>query len=131
GEGALYALELRSAAGTRHYSATAVLEPVRPTPQPLNAPPQGLGPVRASVYPEDGSGVLFRGEDFRVVRDLQVGTDGLSASLVGTHEKAWLPDVWQTDPALLDGGLQLALLWTEHTLGRASLPTGLGALHVY
>ena len=131
GEGALYALELRSAAGTRHYSATAVLEPVRPTPQPLKAPPQGLGPIRASVYSEDGSGVLFHGEDFRVVRDLQVGTDGLSASLVGTHEKAWLPDAWQTDPALLDGGLQLALLWTEHTLGRASLPTGLGALHVY
>ncbi|MCB9660084.1 MAG: SDR family oxidoreductase [Sandaracinaceae bacterium] len=131
GAGALYALELRSALGTRHYSATAVLEPQRPTPTPLKAPPQGLGPIRASVYSEDGSGVLFHGEDFRVVRDVQVGTDGLSASLVGTHEKAWRPDAWQTDPALLDGGLQLALLWTEHALGRASLPTGLGALHVY
>ena len=131
GVGALYALELRSVSGTRHYMATAVLEPQRPTPRPLKAPPQGLGPIRPSVYAEDGSGVLFHGEDFRVVRDVQLGTDGLSALLVGTHEKAWLPDTWQTDPALLDGGLQLALLWTEHALGRASLPTGLGALHVY
>ena len=31
------------------------------------------------------------------------------------------------DPAALDGGLQLALLWGQRVLGGASLPTGLGS----
>ncbi|RYE93378.1 MAG: hypothetical protein EOO75_04505, partial [Myxococcales bacterium] len=36
-----------------------------------------------------------------------------------------------TDPALLDGGLQLARLWGLRTLGRPSLPTRIGALVVH
>jgi hypothetical protein len=127
GVGALYALELRSVSGTRHYMAhRGARAAASHTAARSRLRRRGSAPIRASVYAEDGSGVLFHGEDFRVVRDVQLGTDGLSALLVGTHEKAWLPDTWQTDPALLDGGLQLALLWTEHALGRASLPTGLG-----
>jgi hypothetical protein len=31
---------------------------------------------------------------------------------------------WLTDPALIDGGLQLAVLYAERQLGGASLPTG-------
>ena len=38
---------------------------------------------------------------------------------------------WQTDPALLDGGLQLALLWTEKALGGHSLPTGVESLTIH
>jgi len=38
---------------------------------------------------------------------------------------------WQLDPAMLDGGLQAAVLWARRTLGAASLPTSLGGLHIY
>ena len=37
--------------------------------------------------------------------------------------RGWASGAWQTDPALVDGGLQLALLWTCHREGGAALPT--------
>ena len=36
-----------------------------------------------------------------------------------------------TDPAALDGALQLAVLWTEHVLGDASLPTRVAAVRLW
>jgi acyl-CoA thioesterase len=39
---------------------------------------------------------------------------------------------WETsDPAALDGGLQLALLWGKKVLGGATLPTGVGTYQVH
>ena len=40
-------------------------------------------------------------------------------------------DGWRTDPALLDGGLQLALVWARHVLGGASLPMAVRELRSY
>jgi hypothetical protein len=50
---------------------------------------------------------------------------------VGATALGWHGQSWQTDPALLDGGFQLALLWTEHMLDGASLPTGVDRLRIY
>jgi hypothetical protein len=60
-----------------------------------------------------------------------VSADGAVAELVGASTLGWHGQSWQTDPALLDGGLQLALLWTKHMLGGGSLPTGIDRLRVY
>ncbi len=57
----------------------------------------------------------------------EVGEAGLEAILEGGESRGWTGDAWVTDPALVDGGLQLALLWTCHELGGAALPTSFGA----
>jgi len=43
----------------------------------------------------------------------------------------WPGEVWQMDSALLDGGLQLALIWTQHMTGGHSLPTAIEAVHLH
>jgi hypothetical protein len=76
-------------------------------------------------------GVLFHGREFQAIRELEgVSSEGGAAKLVGAHTLGWA-GAFETDPALLDGGLQLALLWTQHTLGGASLPTSVQGVHVY
>ena len=59
-----------------------------------------------------------------------VGDAGIDAVLSGTAAKEWSGQ-WATDPAAFDGGLQLALLWSKHVLGGATLPTAVGALKTY
>jgi len=54
----------------------------------------------------------------------------MTASLTGVAERGWPDEVWVSDPALLDGALQLALLWTDHQLGARSLPTGIKHVHI-
>ena len=51
---------------------------------------------------------------------------GARASLVGARALGWDEDAWLGDPALTDGGLQLAVLWAEQELGGATLPMGVG-----
>jgi len=36
-----------------------------------------------------------------------------------------------TDTALLDGAIQVAVLWAKHALGGASLPTSIGAVMLH
>ena len=127
GAGATYALELKSASGAKHYQATAVLAKERSIGA-VPAVPAGLAAFAGPVYGD----VLFHGASFQVIRSLDgMSKDGVSASLVGTREVGWGGEGFRMDPALLDGGLQLALLWTQHTLGGASLPTGLSGIRVH
>ncbi|MBC7174159.1 MAG: polyketide synthase dehydratase domain-containing protein, partial [Polyangiaceae bacterium] len=127
GHGAVYSLVLMGAGGERHYSANAV----------LHAAPQGAPvaiPATASLEPGKGEvygGVLFHGREFQAIRELEgVSREGGAARLVGAQALGW-QGAFETDPALLDGGLQLALLWTEHAIGGASLPTSVQGFHVY
>jgi hypothetical protein len=84
-----------------------------------------LDPWSGAVY--DGH-LLFHGRDFQVIRSLDgVSKEGIAATVTGTP---WKGD-WATDPAAMDGGLQLALLWTRHVLGGASLPMAVGSYHRY
>ncbi|MBQ61044.1 MAG: hypothetical protein CMQ19_03105 [Gammaproteobacteria bacterium] len=70
---------------------------------------------------------LFHGEKLQVVKQL------LGVSADGCKGMLQMPDVKGVDwrVAMLDGGLQLALLWERHRSGFASLPTRLGHLHWY
>jgi hypothetical protein len=129
GSGAILDLELVDASGTPYYRATAQMLETRPLP--ANGGAQDLGLESwgdRAVY--DGR-VLFHGPDFQMIRSIDgVSKSGIAAALSGVLEAGW-PQSWCTDPRALDGGLQLALLWSHHVLGRASLPTGIGEVRTF
>jgi len=121
-------LELPGPDNTSHYTATVEMA------EPDQAP--GLAssnPVTKELKPwslkpsEIYNGHLFHGPDFHVIRSLEgVSENAASAVLVGTKEMGWPGDIWKADVAAIDGGLQLAILWGSHLLGRQSLPTKIG-----
>jgi hypothetical protein len=74
---------------------------------------------------------LFHGPEFAAICALEgIASDAAVATLVGSEELGW-PGSFLTDPALLDGGLQLACLWTSTRMGRTSLPTAIGSLVIH
>ncbi|MEQ9363778.1 MAG: polyketide synthase dehydratase domain-containing protein, partial [Leptospirales bacterium] len=91
----------------------------------------GLSPwpfSRDAAYTEH----LFHGPAFQVIETLEgVSTEAASAVIEGGREFGSEAGVRQTDSGLLDGGLQLALLWTAQVLGRRNLPTGIEQYVVY
>ncbi|MCK6551969.1 SDR family oxidoreductase, partial [Myxococcota bacterium] len=121
-------LELRGPRGELHYSADAVMSAVRR--------PRSLAPEAPSVDAWGArdvyGGVLFHGPEFQVIRTLEgVSHEGGRATVAGVHAHGWPSEAWRTDSAALDGALQLALLWSEHVLGRASLPTSIERARVF
>jgi hypothetical protein len=86
-------------------------------------------PLDGPVYDGD---VLFHGERFRVLREvLGVSPTGAQATLVGLRDMGWPDGGWHTDPAAVDGALQLATLWAREVLGGATLPMGVGEFRWY
>lgn len=136
GQGAVVALELRrvGAQGPQgqaavHYTAQAELS--------SEPPAQGRTPAERQLPPWPGDPiydgrVLFHGERFQVIRALHgISDQGIDATLASTSELGWGDEPWRTDPAALDGGLQLALLWSQRMLGGASLPMGVSSLRTF
>jgi NAD(P)-dependent dehydrogenase (short-subunit alcohol dehydrogenase family) len=129
GEGSVVSVALRDEAGLLRYAATATLAARRPLPPA--APRLRLQPWAADAEIYDGH-VLFHGPQLQVIRGMEgVGEEGISGELAGLHEVGWPIAGWTLDPALLDGGLQLAVLWSKHMLGGAALPTGIESLHTW
>ncbi|WP_437648433.1 SDR family NAD(P)-dependent oxidoreductase [Sorangium sp. So ce362] len=131
GQGAVLAAELRGPQGALHYAATIEMGQAegRVAPKGPALPELGPWPSGGDLY--DGR-TLFHGRDFQVIRQLDgVSRDGIVGTVVGLREAGWVSQPWKTDPAALDGGLQLATLWTQHVLGGAALPMSVGALHTF
>ena len=128
GSGATLQLQLLRPGGTVHYSATAEMterQPSAPTPPAHRSRPPWTG----AIY--DGR-VLFHGHAFQVIRTLDgIDDTGIEATLTPTRDAGWGSEPWRTDPAALDGGLQLALLWSQRVLGGASLPMGLSSMKTF
>jgi len=125
GDGRL-ALELRGADGTLHYTAAAELAGTLPD----GAAPRALAGLQRYARATYGD-ELFHGPQFQVIRTIEgVSKEGAVALLDGARVCAWR-GAWVTDAAVLDGGLQLALLWSGHVIGGHSLPTSVGAYHAY
>ena len=75
---------------------------------------------------------LFHGPAFAALREVdRLGAEGAQAELIGSALLDWPEGSWLSDPALLDGGLQLARVWGFELLGRPTLPTSLGELISY
>jgi hypothetical protein len=129
GSRALLSLELRGRHERADFTATAEMVERAASPAALV-----LAPREAALEPPPWPAsqvyghLLFHGPDFRVIRSLEgVAPEGSSALLCGTRDVGWTGGPWQTDPAALDGGLQLAILWGVRALGKPTLPTRVGA----
>jgi len=128
GHEATIAVELVGAAGARHYAAICEMKERSPLPDRTLAAPADLVPWSSVIY--DGE-VLFHGPAFQVIRSVDgIADGGLTATLDGVAAHGWA-GLWQLDPALLDGGLQAAVLWAHRKLGAGSLPTAIASLHIY
>ncbi|KYF47923.1 hypothetical protein BE08_35155 [Sorangium cellulosum] len=127
----MLAAELRGPQGALHYAATIEMRPAAERVAPKGPAAPALGPWSGGDDPYDGH-TLFHGRDFQVIRRLDgVSREGIAGTVVGLREAGWVAQPWKTDPAALDGGLQLATLWTQHVLGGAALPMSVGALHTF
>ncbi|MFF4218391.1 SDR family oxidoreductase [Streptomyces nondiastaticus] len=104
-------------AGTEAGSEAGTDDETGPDP---GLPPWG----QKEIY--DGQ-LLFHGPMLRALTSVEgVGPTGARGSLAGLTELGWLGDTWQTDPAVLDGALQLAALWAREAVGHAALPRAVG-----
>ena len=76
--------------------------------------------------------MLFHRAPFAAIRSLDpVFDETASAELSGLLAADWPAASWCSDPALMDGGLQLACVWGKRVLGGVPLPTTIGRLDVY
>ncbi|MEM6959493.1 MAG: SDR family NAD(P)-dependent oxidoreductase, partial [Myxococcota bacterium] len=131
GDGATLGLELRNADGHPCYRASAFLAEESPTAfeaPVLELPTLDLPSFEGRIYGD----VLFHGDQFQVIRGgARVGNEGAEAQMIGARTMGWSGSGWQSDPALLDGGLQLALLWSAKRLGGHALPTSVDAFTLH
>ena len=118
-----------------HYRAQVrtAAQPIPPPPPPSS---EGLSgqpfPLTLAAAYRDW---LFHGPAFRVINQIDsMGEHGLTAGLTASHPAQLLegaPATWVADPALLDGVLQLVVLWLRARLGLASLPSSLRRLTIH
>ena len=120
-------LELRAADDRLAYAATADFA-APPPAGPAAVESSGTPITDAQLY--DGV-VLFHGRAFQALRALEAaGDDGMSAELVGLRALDWQDEPWQSDPAAIDGMIQLGAKWSEKLLGGGVLPMAFGAFHL-
>jgi NAD(P)-dependent dehydrogenase (short-subunit alcohol dehydrogenase family)/acyl carrier protein len=131
GSGAQLNCELRSPGGPVHYRARAEMtnhSSPHASPHEFEAPKTGTPWATEEVY----GPVLFHGPDFQVLKGVRsVGPQGGSALVASTRDIGWIGGPFATDPAAIDGGLQMAILMGMRALGRTSLPTGVESLTIH
>lgn len=122
-----FALTVHDAAGALRYRARArcTRTPLPSWPAPAHAT---LPALETPVY---GPGGMFHGPMFQVASGVACGEGEASCSLAGALDVGWTGDQWRTDPAVIDGALQLAGLWSRSRRGGEWLPTGIGEIEVY
>jgi hypothetical protein len=101
--------------------------PQHPFPE---APASGEGTIWSveQLYTE----LLFHRGPFAVIRSLDpLFDESASAELSGLKGAGWRVGSWCSDPALIDGGLQLACVWGRRVTGGAPLPTSIGRIDLY
>jgi NAD(P)-dependent dehydrogenase (short-subunit alcohol dehydrogenase family) len=125
-------LELKSEYGVLYYRGIVELSSQE---SKLSADPLvKLQDLEASPWSQDQlyDDLLFHGDQFQAIEQIEgVSSSAATAILMGTANKLWNESRLVTDPLLLDGGLQLALLWGKQQTGLSSLPTKIGAYIAY
>lgn len=121
-----YRVTVQDASGAARYAAAARLAPGAGAPRAPEL--NGLRRMERPVY---GPGAMFHGPRFQVVLDVACSREGAACRLLGGLDVGWGGAAWRTDPAVIDGALQLAGLWSQEALGGEWLPTGVGAVEVY
>lgn len=126
-----HTLELRDVSrNILHARATVLLASTRPETPALMAV-NGLAAGAYDHKPESiYSNLLFHGADFHAVSEVKgISDGGLLATLkVAPKPSSWEKDPlrsdWATEPLVIDGVLQLGILWCWEKLGKPSLPNG-------
>jgi acyl carrier protein/NAD(P)-dependent dehydrogenase (short-subunit alcohol dehydrogenase family) len=113
-----------------HARATVILgdtQPKGPEALALNGlASRTYGYAPEAIYSE----LLFHGPDFHAVGEVSgISDGGLVASLKSAGkpsewEREPLRSDWATEPLVIDGVLQLGILWCWESLGKPSLPNG-------
>ncbi len=85
---------------------------------PVHRPDVSVPHVAGSAWPmsvgDAYAGPLFHGPRFAVIEALDVfGAAGGTARLKGLTDLGWPEGDWAIDPASVDGGLQLGILWAS------------------
>jgi acyl transferase domain-containing protein/NAD(P)-dependent dehydrogenase (short-subunit alcohol dehydrogenase family) len=127
----LWTLELRDVSrNILHARATVVLGDTHPS-CPKLAANNGLASGGYAHSTEDiYSELLFHGSAFHAVKSVGgISDKGLVAELnVAGKPSGWEKDPlrsdWATEPLVVDGVLQLGILWCWEKLGKPSLPNG-------
>jgi KR domain/Polyketide synthase dehydratase len=119
-------LDLLDETGQLHYRAR-VAAPGPLIPGNWEAP-AGLA---ALAGPYDGT-TLFHGPRLQAIRpDPMVGPAGAYATVAGSRALGWEGSSRQLDPAAVDGGLQLAVLWARQAGAGRTLPMAIGECRVH
>jgi hypothetical protein len=124
-----FKIELRGQDGALHYQAVAILRETMDRPE---WPHRELAP-RESMFSEwplpqayDGE-VLFHQGAFEVIRAIEgVGAEGIIGELAARDDEP-MPEGARR-ATLLDGALQLAVLWLWRSAGGGSLPVAIGSI---
>ena len=136
--GSSYIVSVEDFQGRKRYRAIIDTEPA-PAASPLV--PEISGSAWPMSVDDAYAGPLFHGRRFAAIEGLDVlGSAGCTARLRGLRELGWPDDAWAIDPVIVDGGLQLAILWASanglplvlpQRIGRVVLhrPFGDGGLH--
>jgi NADP-dependent 3-hydroxy acid dehydrogenase YdfG/acyl carrier protein len=126
GEGRALDLDLLDETGRPHYRAS-VGEAATVASSTWEAP-AGLVPL---ANPYDGA-TLFHGPRLQAIRsDPAIGLAGAQCTVVGSRTLGWEGSSRQLDPAALDGGLQLAVLWARTAGAGSTLPMAIGECRVH
>ncbi|HRX85035.1 MAG TPA: SDR family NAD(P)-dependent oxidoreductase [Phycisphaerae bacterium] len=135
------AVELRSRAKGGeprvHLRATAVLAARHEA-----APARADGPLKNLAAYNRGiqdiyQNVLFHGGDFHALTAIaQLGDAGAVADLAAAPApEAWMQSpprsAWIGDPLMVDGALQLGIVWAVERLGAPSLPSRIGGWQIH
>jgi NAD(P)-dependent dehydrogenase (short-subunit alcohol dehydrogenase family) len=111
-----------------HYRGVVDLVERLPDPPPfeplLSATAGTLSIDESEIYRQ----WLFHGPLFQGIHRIDhVGTDGIVAVLTSSSPLGWISDAieerWLIDPLMLDGGLQLLILWSRQHLDMTTLPS--------
>ena len=122
--GSSYTVTIRDCEGRPRYRA--ILE-TEPDASPNVSVPEMSGSPWPMSIDDAYADYLFHGPRFAAIENLDnFGSDGGTGSLKGLHDLGWPESDWAIDPAIVDGGLQLGLLWAS-ALGRSlMLPQRIG-----
>ena len=118
-------LDLRGDSDLPHYRASVVTS--QPPPAPAWDEPADLQ-AQEQVY--DGA-TLFHGPMFQAIRTARISAAGAAGDVAGSRALGWAGSSWRVDPAAVDGGLQLAVLWARRAGAGRTLPMAVRECRVY
>ena len=118
------------------YRATVVLSQAHRPLQPREVPID-VGMKRFWMSEEEAyKKLLFHGPRFQCIKNIEgISKQGILATLVPSLPGKCLASEtaghWLIDPIVLDGGLQLVLIWTRTYLDMTALPSSFKAVRIF